>query len=72
VLKWEVILGATASAIAILGFMARAWANIRAGKRVRRLSQEISVRADAELERMRSESEAAEELAARRRTRDGQ
>jgi hypothetical protein len=43
-LKYEVILGIIASSIAILAFLARAIANIRAGKRAREVSRQESRR----------------------------
>ena len=41
-LKIEVILGIVASSIAILAFLARAIANVRAGKRAREVSRQKS------------------------------
>ena len=69
VLRIEVILGVIASSIAILAFIARAWANIRRGRRVKRYADTISTTSDAELRRMQEELHAAEEMSARRRKR---
>jgi hypothetical protein len=68
-LRVEVIIGVIASAIAILTFMARAYANIRRGRRIKRYSQDIDARSEAELERLREEMTAAEEMSRRRRER---
>jgi hypothetical protein len=65
VLRIEIVLGLIASALAILAFMARAYANIRRGQRAKRLSKELGIRADAELERLREDLEAAERMSAR-------
>jgi hypothetical protein len=64
-LRIEVILGVIASSIAILAFMARAWANIRRGNRIKRHRDSASVAAEQELERLREEIRAAEEISAR-------
>jgi FtsZ-interacting cell division protein ZipA len=69
VLRVEVILGVIASALAIIAFMARAWANIRRGRRVRRLSGEIDARSAEEFRRLQEEIAAAQEMSARRRER---
>jgi len=65
VLRVEVILGLIASALAIVAFMARAYANIRRGQRAKRLSRELGINADAELERLREDLDAAERMSAR-------
>jgi hypothetical protein len=70
VLRIEVIVGVIASAIAILTFIARAYANIRSARRVKRLSGEISTRSADELARLQEEIRAAEEMSARRREND--
>jgi hypothetical protein len=62
VLKIEVILGVVASSIAILAFVARAYANIRRGRRIKRYSNVASRTADAELARIQEEIKAAEEM----------
>ncbi len=69
-LRIEVILGVIASAIAILGFMARAYANIRKARRVTRYSAQISTQSEEELRRLREDLDAAEEMSRRRRERD--
>jgi hypothetical protein len=66
-LRIEVILGIVASSIAILAFMARAYANIRKGRRIKRYSQGIDRRTERELAELREETEAAREMSARRR-----
>jgi hypothetical protein len=68
-LRVEVILGIAASAIGILTFMARAYANIRKGRRIKRYSQGIDRSSEVELARMREELEAAREMSERKRTR---
>ena len=68
-LRVEVILGVAASAIAILTFMARAYANIRKGRRIKRYSQGIDHSSEAELARLREELEAAREMSERKRAR---
>ena len=65
-LRVEVILGLIASAVAILTFMARAYANIRRGRRIKHYSDGITDRTEEELRRLREEMEAAEEMSARR------
>ena len=71
-LRIEVILGVIASSIAILAFMARAWANIRRGNRVKRYRDTAASNAELELERLREEIRAAEEMSAREdRDREG-
>ncbi len=70
-LRIEVILGIVASSIAILAFMARAYANIRKGRRIKRYSQEIDRRAERDLAELREETEAAREMSARRRRKKG-
>jgi hypothetical protein len=65
VLRIEIVLGLIASALAILAFMARAYSNIRRGQRAKRLSKELGISADAELERLREDLEAAERMSAR-------
>jgi hypothetical protein len=67
VLRVEVILGVVASSIAILTFMGRAYANIRRARRVRRYSEEISTRSEADLQRLQEEMRIAEEMSARKR-----
>jgi hypothetical protein len=58
-LRVEVILGVIASAVAILTFMAKAYANIRRGRRIKRYAQGIGARTDDELRRMQEEIAAA-------------
>ncbi|MGH3103178.1 MAG: hypothetical protein ACRDN6_03675 [Gaiellaceae bacterium] len=70
-LRVEVIIGLIAASLAILGFMARAWANIRRGRRIKRYANEIGTRTDSELRRMQEELQAAENLRARKRKRRG-
>jgi hypothetical protein len=70
VLRVEVIIGVIASAIAILTFMARAYANIRKGRRIKRYSEQIGVSTDAELRRLQEEIGAAEEMSRRKRERE--
>ena len=65
-LRVEVIVGLIASSIAIIAFMARAYANIRKGQRIKRYSGEISHRSEEELRRLREEIAAAEEMTAAR------
>ncbi len=64
------IIGLIASAIAILTFMARAYANIRKGRRIKRYGQEIDTRTETELRRMQEEIAAAEEMRRRKRERE--
>jgi hypothetical protein len=71
VLRIEVILGVIASSIAILAFMARAYANIRKGRRIKRYSREIDRRTERDLAGLREETEAAREMSARRRRKKG-
>jgi hypothetical protein len=71
VLRVEVILGIIASSIAILAFMARAYANIRRGRRIKRYAHEIDRRAERDLAQLREETEAAREMTARRRRKGG-
>ena len=66
-LRVEVILGIIASSIAILAFMARAYANIRKGRRIKRYSRDIDRRTEQDLAELREETEAAREMSARRR-----
>jgi hypothetical protein len=66
-LRIEVLIGVIASAIAILTFMARAYANIRKGRRIKRYAHGIDRRSTEELERLREELEAAQEMSAERR-----
>jgi hypothetical protein len=68
-LRVEVILGVIASAVAILTFMARAYANIRRGRRVKRYAQGIESRTEDEMRRMQEEIAAAEEMSRRKRER---
>ena len=68
-LRVEVILGVIASAVAILTFMAKAYANIRRGRRVKRYSEGITEQSEADLRRLREEMDAAEKMSARRRGR---
>ena len=70
-LRIEVILGIIASSIAILAFMARAYANIRKGRRVQRYARDIERRTERELADLREETEAAREMSARRRRKKG-
>ena len=65
-LRIEVILGVIASSIAILAFMARAWANIRRGNRIRQHRTDAAASADRELARLQEEIRAAEEMTARK------
>jgi len=67
VLKIEVILGIIASSIAILAFMARAYANIRRGRRVKRYSGEVGRRAEQDFEKLKEEIERGGEISARKR-----
>ena len=67
VLRVEVILGIIASSIAILAFIARAWANIRRGRRVKRYADEISSTRDAEFRRLQEALQAAEGMTAQTR-----
>jgi hypothetical protein len=69
-LRVEVIIGLIASSVAILGFMARAYSNIRKGKRIKRYGDTAATLAEQELARMREEFAAAEEMRARRRERE--
>jgi hypothetical protein len=69
VLRIEVILGVIASSIAILAFMARAYANIRKGRRIKRYSQGIDRSTERDLKAMQEELDAAREMSARRRKR---
>jgi hypothetical protein len=71
VLRIEVLLGVIASSIAILAFMARAYANIRKGRRIKRYSQDIDRRTERDLAGLREETEAAREMSARRRRKKG-
>jgi hypothetical protein len=64
-----VLIGVIASAIAILTFMARAYANIRRGRRIKRYAEGIDVRTETELQAMREEIAAAEEISRRKRER---
>ena len=66
-LRIEVILGVIASAIAVITFMARAYANIRKGRRIQRYSQQIDVRSAEELRRLQEEMQAAEEISRERK-----
>ena len=50
-LRIEVILGVIASSIAILAFMARAWANIRRGNRIKRYQSDAASSAERDLAR---------------------
>jgi hypothetical protein len=70
-LRIEVLLGVIASSIAILAFMARAYANIRKGRRIKRYSHEIDRRTERDLAGLREETEAAREMSARRRRKKG-
>jgi uncharacterized protein YbjQ (UPF0145 family) len=70
-LRIEVILGVIASSIAILAFMARAYANIRKGRRIKRYAREIDRSTERDLAELREETEAAREMSARRRRRKG-
>jgi len=71
VLRIEVLLGVIASSIAILAFMARAYANIRKGRRIKRYSRDIDRRTERDLAGLREETEAAREMSARRRRKKG-
>ena len=68
-LRVEVLIGVIASAIAILTFMARAYANIRKGRRIKRYAHGIDQRSEEELARLREELEAAQEMTERKRAR---
>jgi hypothetical protein len=57
VLRIEVIIGVIASSIAILGFMARAYANLRRGNRMKRYREQIGGSADEEMRRIQEEME---------------
>lgn len=65
-LRVEVIIGVIASAIAILTFMARAYANIRKGRRIKNYAQGIDTKSEEELKRLREELQAAQEMTKRR------
>jgi hypothetical protein len=67
VLKIEVILGIIASSIAIIAFMARAYANIRRGRRVKQYSGEIGRRAEQDYQRLKEELELGGEISSRKR-----
>ncbi len=67
-LRIEVILGVIASSIAIIAFMARAYANIRRGNRIKRYGTDATRAAEAELERLREEIGAVEEISQRKQT----
>jgi hypothetical protein len=67
VLRIEVLIGLIASAIAILTFMARAYANIRKGRRIKRYAHGIDQRSEEELRRLREEIDAAQEMSAERK-----
>ena len=58
-LRVEVILGIVASSIAIIAFMARAYANIRRGKRIKQYSGEAGRRAEEDLHKLKEELDAA-------------
>jgi hypothetical protein len=66
-LRIEVILGIVASSIAIIAFMARAYANIRRGRRVKRYSGEVGRRAEEDFEKLKEEMELGSEMSARKR-----
>ena len=68
-LRIEVLIGLIASAIAILTFMARAYANIRRGRRIKRYAEGIDRRSEEELSRLREELDAAQEMTERKRAR---
>jgi hypothetical protein len=70
VLKIEIIIGLIASALAIIGFMARAYANIRRARRVQRYSAGITTQSEEELRRLREELDAAQEISRERRERN--
>jgi hypothetical protein len=40
-LKWEILLGALASGLAVIAFMAKAYANIREGRRRKRWEEDM-------------------------------
>jgi hypothetical protein len=69
VIKVEIILSLIAASVAILAFMARAYANIRRGQRIKRYSQEISTGADREFQQLQEELHAAGEMTERKRKR---
>jgi hypothetical protein len=64
VLRIEVILGVIASSVAILAFIARAWANIRRGNRIKRYRSDAASIAERDLARMQEEIRAADEMSA--------
>ena len=68
-LRVEVLIGVIASAIAILTFMARAYANIRRGRRIKRYAEGIDRRSGEELARLREDLDAAQEMSERKRAR---
>jgi hypothetical protein len=71
VLRIEVILGIVASSIAILAFMARAYANIRRGRRVKRYSGELGRRAEEDFQKLKEEMESGGEMSGgERRSKD--
>ena len=59
------ILGVIASSIAILAFMARAWANIRRGNRIKRRRDDAAAAAERDLARLEEEIRAASEMSRR-------
>ena len=66
-LRVEVLIGVIASSIAIITFMARAYANIRKGRRIKQYARGIDTRSEEELRRLREELDAAQEMSKRRK-----
>jgi hypothetical protein len=66
-LRIEVILGIVASSIAILAFMARAYANIRRGRRVKQYSGELGRRAEEDFQKLKEEMERGGEMSGGKR-----
>jgi hypothetical protein len=67
VLRVEVIIGLIASSLAILAFMARAYANIRKGRRIHQYGEGIAKQSEDDLRRLREEIEQAEKNTASKR-----
>jgi biopolymer transport protein ExbB/TolQ len=60
VVRVEVILGIAASVVTLSVFFFKAWANLRAGRRVERYRKSIDEQAQLELDRLRLELEEAQ------------
>jgi biopolymer transport protein ExbB/TolQ len=60
VIRVEVILGIAASVVTLSAFFFKAWANLRAGRRVERYRKSIRDQSELELDRMRLELEEAQ------------